>query len=586
MANELANIAAGIADVERSSIPDTAVSRANRVNNFIGFSVIPPDFEFDELDEYEEIYEGKYVEIIDDPSRQLETRNQESTELSIISKRTASKEEIFEEVVEQCNPFNVKRTTKKYELCIYEQEITGCVGYESETNEDDELTIIDGEYRELHDDEEIDIVRQTAVYLIEDKNVCPYVIVDKEGVVIPMNNTECNSLFVNKTGMHRTHASYVVNSNNILAAYVSVTVAKPYSYGDKICSVLSEECKFDVLSLINLTADYKRRLVISGYLPNVQVILDYFNLEPRKVKIGYVNLVPPGSSILLRLDPSVENRAFMVQSTEYLRNCTLVELTSRVPGLDEVSIPIDCLSIANKTMIIAGTTSSLDRVYYVDGDFFILSLNKAKKEQFNFKLYKALALCYFGLAGRNAVWKGLKQTSILYNIDLPAAAYMCPIEYLQGIQYECILSYLDNLFRIQRPISGQDGKKILLSLRKATKLSVLVELLLALPTAREPYPVSTIGLFAGDCVKDDMLRQIAGSDDAELNKQLVQELTQLLLNVEPKSLSALLVSHRSDLDTKQKSKAIKVLKKYLSTDEDDFEKFDKKYKKVGKNVVK
>lgn len=560
MSNELAVIANGITPVTSPyNFQDSAVSAANRANNFLGASVILPDVEFDELDEYEDVYmDVDYREIIEDASRLL---SKEETGLSVTQYSMSKK---------------VRTETR---LVVCEREILEGKSFSySEQTSETTISYIEGEYREVEYDD-FEIIKDTPAYLLENIKVSEFTVINNCGQVI-QGKDYSNDAFSYGCGSVNGRSSFVVSKPEMLSLYVVASVGAKYTKTDTIKAVLQQEFGCSCEALYEATADIKGRLVISGWLPNVQFVMDYFNLDARKIEVRGLNKVPVGTQILVSYKQGVD----IVQYDSIKNILNIVELQQKMPGLDFVPVTADsckALPINDRALLVASAIGYTNKVYTVAEDIFVLSFSTKKKEQFNFQLYKALALCYFGVGSRNAVWRALKKTAILYNIELPAAAYMCPIEYLQGIQYECILSYLNNLFKIQRPIKD---KNILVAIAKSKRITELVDILLSLPTTADVYPISTIGLFASDCAYDEMLKQVAGSDDVELNKQLVQELTQLLFATKPEALAALLVSHRSDLDKVQKQRAIQVLKKYISTDDEDFEKFGKKYEKVDKRV--
>ena len=177
-------------------------------------------------------------------------------------------------------------------------------------------------------------------------------------------------------------------------------------------------------------------------------------------------------------------------------------------------------------------------------------------------VFRELTLAFYGKVNRTKLYDAIKKANMLNNTKVPAAAFLCPVEFLMASGMEAIIMYIPKLFAKQRPLTEGYNDK-LLQIKKLKDFATLFDIVEELPNSSNPYPISTIGLFANEMQDVSMYRQLAGCEDTILMQQLIQEFTQVMYRKNPKALAAILTAHRQDLNDKQKEKAVNVLKKNI-----------------------
>lgn len=185
----------------------------------------------------------------------------------------------------------------------------------------------------------------------------------------------------------------------------------------------------------------------------------------------------------------------------------------------------------------------------------------SKSDRILLRVAKELVYAYFGVSNRDKLHKAIDKLCMAMNVWAPPAIYLCPVEFLLNLKQEFIMEFLKYLFRLDRDKNNDD---VCSKVKKCKYLAELISELqaYALPTLQ--YPISTIGLYAPAEIRNQSLyRQLADADDVELLKQLVQEMSQIMLHEKPKALGLLLSAHQSNLDNQSKEKVIKELHKYI-----------------------
>ena len=475
------------------------------VNNFLGFP-------YDNEDEYEYDDEdwiwGDFVEVIDDPAYLIESVEDEIIEVIDAPDNYA----LFP--VHVCDPSREGYTTA--------------------------LTI-----------EQVDEAEGTLSINAG--------VIDDYGFVVA--GSDMSDLMQDVMGYSDGYAVVRINTSNFITAQFTVTLNINYGRIEAISEVLLRNFCVDSRMLFEARADYKNRLVLTGPMCAIKYVADISGAKIVNSRIISIYTVPMNNCVMVK---------YADGSPQFCEPCldlkNVIEIEKGVPGLERVYFNLmGEYSVHHRLGIALSVCTKFYNVYQAGDEVYLPIYDENKKEQFIFPLYKTLAMCYFGHSKRGTLWKTMQAMTVLQGIELPAAAYVCPVEFLKGINYENILSYMESLFKVNRPL--ENDKEVFHAIKKCKKLSDLVQLFLSLPKAQQSYPVSTIGLFASSSASNSMLMQIAGCTDNQLNEQLVQELVQVLYEVKPKALAAVLTAHRSDLNKTQKAMAVQTIKKYLGKDD-------------------
>lgn len=467
-------------------------------------------FEYDYEDEFEdEYYDADWVEIIDDPSRMISEVESE------IFSPPAEVDGYAIFPVHICDADREGFATKMTEEQEEEAEGTLCI------------------------------------------NTC---VINDYGSII--TGSDMSDLFQEVMGYDEGYAVVRVTTSNAVTARFTATLNVNYNRIDSISEYILHHYCVDSRMLFEAARDQKNRLVLTGPMCVIKRVTELVGAKILTSRLICVYNVPMNNCIMVRYEDD---------KLDLREPCLDIQcvhtIDGPIPGLERTYFDVSSSYNVHHRLAIALTVcTKFFNVYQCGEEIFLPIYDEGKREQYIFPLYKTLAMCYFGFAKRDSLWKAMQAMTIIQGIEIPAAAYVCPVEFLKGIAYDNILSYMQNLFKVKRPVSN--NKELFNILKKCKKLTDLVQILLSMEQASKGYPVSTIGLFASTMPENSMLMQVAGCNDAMLNEQLVQELVQVLYEVNPKAIAAILTAHRSDLNKAQKQVAINAIKKYLGTGKD------------------
>lgn len=492
-----------LAVIANGIIVEPGVHQPSDINSFLGF-------DYDNDNEFEnDYYDADWIEIIDDPNFMIE-----SVEKEIFSP-PAEVEGYAIFPTHVCDPDRPGFATEMTEEQEDEAEGTLCV------------------------------------------NAC---IINDYGKIV--TGSDQAEFFQEIMGYDEDYAVVRITTGNVITAQFTATLSVNYNRVDELSEYILRHYCVDSRMLFDAKRDQRNRLVITGPMCIIRRLAELSGSKIVSSRLISIYNVPINNCIMIKYENKV---------LEFLEPCLDIQrvhiIDEVVPGLERMYFDLpSSYNIHHKLAIALTVCTKFFNAYQCGEDIYLPIYDEGKREQFIFPLYKTLAMCYFGHATRNSLWKSMQSMTVIQGIELPAAAFICPVEFLKGIAYENILSYMQSLFRIKRPL--ENDKEVFNAIRRCRKLSDLVQILLSLEQASTSYPVSTIGLFAATTSSNSMLMQIAGCSDTQLNEQLVQELVQILYEVKPKALAAILTSHRSDLNKAQKKMAINAIKKYLGTDGD------------------
>ena len=201
------------------------------------------------------------------------------------------------------------------------------------------------------------------------------------------------------------------------------------------------------------------------------------------------------------------------------------------------------------------------KVFFVYERRIFTSFAGSKSDRILLRVAKELVYAYFGVSNRDKLHKAIDKLCMAINVWAPPAIYLCPVEFLLNLNQEFITEFLKYLFRLDRDKNSDD---VCSKVKKCKYPAELISELQAYASPTLQYPISTIGLYAPAEIRNQSLyRQLADADDVELLKQLVQEMSQLMLHEKPKALGLLLSAHQSNLDNQSKERVIKELHKYI-----------------------
>ena len=459
---------------------------------------------------------------------------------------------------------------KKQELAVVEDEALAVYEESVESTEYDSEKYgdyVEGVFREVDDEIMSDDDDDDDFALLGFKPVPQLYIINEHGMLVRHENemTPRETLKVIEWDETYSYGVAEVNYKQVVTPKFNVTLNLKADEIDGFVRPLIDCFKTSPQELIDITSKEDGKVVIYGQLALIELLADRAGKEIISTDLVCLSIIPANYRVFVKVEPGISEYSNWSVVENHVSNEEI--LFNIIEDADDLLSPVVFLQSdkydVHELMYIA--MCSLDRYksfYICKNNLFVPPWSGNVSADVWLPVFKELTLAYFGRADRTKLYDAICKANMLNNVRVPAAAFLCPIEFLLSSEMEALVMYIQKLFAMQRPL-GEEHILLLKKLRKVKDFAGFFEVVEKLPNTSNPYPVSTIGLFANEMQDVSMYRQLAGCDDPVLSQQLIQEFTQVLYRKCPKALAAILSAHRQDLTDKQKEKAVNVLKKNI-----------------------